>query len=244
MREVWLTFEKFFVRKVVLSTNPTSNEFTALAIYGEFEELAFCTSGDKKWTKLKVPRFGEDVMSHEGKFYVLTDRREVWISDATSLPKMMRIAPPPPRCVPNACWLVRMTSGELAFANIKFKWKPIVGDPEGRDYYKAAHFVVFTLDQTQLKWTVVTSIGDDAFFIGKNNSLSISSQNLPTGWKHNCIYFSDAYTEGHIDGIVGGYDNVTYNLENRRIESIPGYVISDSLLVSPAPIWVIPNPAA
>jgi len=40
-------FRNVFVRKVVLSTNPTSNEFTALAIYGEFEELAFCTSGDR-----------------------------------------------------------------------------------------------------------------------------------------------------------------------------------------------------
>jgi hypothetical protein len=90
-------FRKVFVRKVVLSTNPTSNEFTALAIYGEFEELAFCTSGDKKWTKLKVPRFGEDVMSHEGKIYVLTDRREVWISDAPST--MMRIAKDDENCV-------------------------------------------------------------------------------------------------------------------------------------------------
>jgi hypothetical protein len=64
-------FQKVFVLKVVLSSNPTFNEFTAMTIYGEFEELAFCTSGEKKWIKLKVSCFGEDVMSHEGKFYVL-----------------------------------------------------------------------------------------------------------------------------------------------------------------------------
>ncbi|XP_059462084.1 putative F-box protein At5g55150 [Corylus avellana] len=234
-------FRKVFVNKVVLSSNPVSNEYTAIAIYGEFEELAFCRSGDKKWSRLNIPGYGDDVMSHEGKFYVLNISKGVWIGDATSLPKMTRIAPP--QHTPNACWLVRMTSGELAFVNIRFEWKPLVDDPKGREYYKTTHFVVYKLDQRRLKWNEVTSIGDDAFFIGKNNSLSVSSQNLPNGWRKNCIYFSDAYTEGHIDGIVGGYDNIVYNLETRRIESIPGYVVSDSLLVSPAPIWVIPNPS-
>jgi hypothetical protein len=43
-----------------------------------------------------------------------------------------------------------------------------------------------------LNWIEVTSIGDDiAFVIGKNNSFSISPQNLPSGWNSNCIYFTD-----------------------------------------------------
>ncbi|KAE8021878.1 hypothetical protein FH972_007728 [Carpinus fangiana] len=198
-------FRECFIQKVVLLSNPTSNEFTAMAIYGELREFAFCRSGDKKWSKLMVPQFADNVLSYEGKFYVLSCTKEVWIGDATSLPKMTRIAPP---CFdPNDCWLVRMSS-----------------------------------DQSRFKWIKVTSIGDDAFFIGKNNSLFISSQNLPNDWRKNCIYFSNAYIEGHIDGIVGGYNNVMYNLKTRRIESIPGYVASDSLLVSPAPIWVTPNP--
>jgi hypothetical protein len=233
-------FRNYFVQKVVLLSNPTSNEFTAMAIYGELREFAFCRSGDKKWSKLMVPQFAEDVMSYEGKFYILSGTKEIWIGDATSLPKVTRIAPP--RSVPNDCWLVRMTSGEFAFASIRLKHRPIVNDPEERMYYETTHFVVYKLDQRRLKWIRVTSIGEDAFFIGKNNSLSISSQNLPNGWRKNCIYFSDAYIEGHFEGIVGGYDNVMYNLETRRIESIPGYVASNSLLVSPAPIWVIPNP--
>jgi hypothetical protein len=44
---------------------------------------------------------------------------------------MTKIAPP--QHTPNACRLVRMTSGELAFVNIRFDWKPVVEDPEGRD---------------------------------------------------------------------------------------------------------------
>jgi hypothetical protein len=64
-------------------------------------------------------------MSHEGKFDVLNIISEgVWIGDAASLPKMTKIAPP--QHFPNACWLVRMTSGELAFVNIRiFDYKPI-----------------------------------------------------------------------------------------------------------------------
>jgi hypothetical protein len=64
-------FRKVFVNKIVLSSNPVSNEYTAIAIYGEFGELAFCRSGDKKWSRLNSPRYGDDIMSHEGKLYVL-----------------------------------------------------------------------------------------------------------------------------------------------------------------------------
>lgn len=86
----------------MLSSNLASNEFTAMAIYDELREFAFCKSGDKKWSKLMVPRFTEDVMSYEGKFYVLSHSKEVWIGDATSLPKVTRIALP---CcdIPNEC---------------------------------------------------------------------------------------------------------------------------------------------
>jgi len=66
------------------------------------------------------------IWQKEEKLYILTGHREVWIGEATSLPKMVRTAPPPPWCVPNEYWLLQMTSNELAFVNIKFKLKTIV----------------------------------------------------------------------------------------------------------------------
>jgi hypothetical protein len=66
------------------------------------------------------------IWQKEEKLYILTGHREVWIGEATSLPKMVRTAPPPPWCVPNEYWLLQMTSNELAFGNIKFKLKTIV----------------------------------------------------------------------------------------------------------------------
>lgn len=113
--------------------------------------------------------------------------------------------------------------------------KPIVDDDPsyGRKYYRATHFLVYKLDQRRLKWNEVKSIGDEAFFIGRKNSSSIASQNLPTGWRKNCIYFADDY--GHGEGKLG-----VYNLEKKRNETMPG-CDSDSMSVWPPPIWVIPN---
>lgn len=112
-------FREVFLNKVVLSSNPASNDqYTAMAIYGQFTGLAFCKSEDKKWNKIKVPPFGKDVMSHEGKFYLSSALGEVWVGDATSLPKMTRLAPPPPWQLSIDCWLVRMTCGEVALVNI------------------------------------------------------------------------------------------------------------------------------
>ena len=43
-----------------------------MAIFGEFSELAFCKYGDKKWTLIDTERqfVEQDIISHEGKFYV------------------------------------------------------------------------------------------------------------------------------------------------------------------------------
>ncbi|KAG6701832.1 hypothetical protein I3842_07G005300 [Carya illinoinensis] len=239
-------FRRAFIRKIVLSSSPTSNEYTTMAIYGEFAELAFCRSGDKKWTRYlrndpEEPDFYFDIISHEGKFYVLNERGEIWVGDGTSLPKMTRLAPSPPRSLPDHCWLVRMTSGDFVLLNRSPKWESISHNIPMLFRYKTTHFRIFKFDQKEVKWSKLTSIGNDAFFIGMNSSLSFSSQNLPIGWRGNCIYFTDAYTEGHQEGIIGGYDNGVYNLEDKSVEPLPGFV-SDSLLVWPLPIWVTPNP--
>jgi hypothetical protein len=228
-------FRKAYLHKVVLSTSPTSNEYIAMAIYGYFTYLAFCKSGDKKWTQVQPVQNYEDVISHDGKFYALAVGGSIWVGDATSLPKMMRFEPSFRLQLEYKRSFVRMTSGELVIVGRLLEWKRI----GWKRYLITTHCRIFKLDQRRLKWSKVISIGDDAFFIGRNNSLSISSQNLPSGWSKNCIYFTDDFTEGglHEDGI----DNGMYDLKNRRIEAMPGYV-SDSVAVWPGPIWVVPNP--
>ncbi|KAG2720757.1 hypothetical protein I3760_02G050000 [Carya illinoinensis] len=95
-------------------------------------------------------------------------------------------------------------------------------------------------DKKELKWSKIASIGNNAFFIGTISSLSFSSQNLPIGWRGNCIYFTYAYTKGHQEGIIGCYDNGVYNLEDKSIEPLLGFV-SNSLFVWIPPIGVTPN---
>ncbi|KAK7833791.1 f-box/kelch-repeat protein [Quercus suber] len=55
----------------LLSSSPTSNEDMAMAIFGEFAELAFYKNGDKKWNLIqREGRHRElDIISHEGTFY-------------------------------------------------------------------------------------------------------------------------------------------------------------------------------
>ncbi|KAK7840480.1 hypothetical protein CFP56_016666 [Quercus suber] len=85
---------------------------------------------------------------------------------------------------------------------------------------------------------MVKNIGDNVFFVGINDSLSISSQNLAK-YKGNCIYFTDDYFDCHREGIVGGHDMGVYNVEDRSIKPLPVY----NYYVWPPPIWVSPNPA-
>nr|POE88857.1 putative f-box protein [Quercus suber] len=48
--------EEYLIFRVVLSSSPTSNECRAMAIFGEFSELAFCKYGDNKWTLIDTER--------------------------------------------------------------------------------------------------------------------------------------------------------------------------------------------
>lgn len=226
-----------FICKVVLSSSPTSDgKYLAMAIHGEFRDLALCRSEDKKWTycqkdDLEIPNIQLDIMSYEGKFYVLSGRGVIWVGKGASLPKMTRLAPSPPRHHDfDPCWLVRMTSSEFVVLNKSKKWKTISHNSEELLHYKTNYFNIFKFNKKELKWTRITSIGNDAFFIGMNSLFSISLQNLHTGWRGNCIYFTDDYIDGQQEGIIGGYDNDIYKLENKRVESLPGFVF-DSLLV-------------
>ncbi|KAG6647134.1 hypothetical protein CIPAW_07G057800 [Carya illinoinensis] len=224
-------------KKYCLLAIPTSDgKYLAMAIHGEFRDLALCRSEDKKWTycqkdDLEIPNIQLDIMSYEGKFYVLSGRGVIWVGKGASLPKMTRLAPSPPRHHDfDPCWLVRMTSSEFVVLNKSKKWKTISHNSEELLHYKTNYFNIFKFNKKELKWTRITSIGNDAFFIGMNSLFSISLQNLHTGWRGNCIYFTDDYIDGQQEGIIGGYDNDIYKLENKRVESLPGFVF-DSLLV-------------
>ncbi|KAE9611983.1 putative F-box domain-containing protein [Lupinus albus] len=68
------SIQKTWLTKIVISSSP-SEDFMALAIYGEYNRLAWCKFGDTKWTNFSTLEMFKivlkDVMFYEGKVYAL-----------------------------------------------------------------------------------------------------------------------------------------------------------------------------
>ncbi|KAL2540053.1 F-box protein SKIP23 [Abeliophyllum distichum] len=91
-----------FVRKIVMSSNPcketNNHDCVIMAIYGEYEVLAFARLGDKVWTNITVPsRCYEDIVYYNGKFYAVDCHGVVVVCDLddTNGPKATVVAPAP-----------------------------------------------------------------------------------------------------------------------------------------------------
>ncbi|KAF5185985.1 hypothetical protein FRX31_024430 [Thalictrum thalictroides] len=85
-----------YVKKVVLSSNPSSNpKYVALAIVGEFCQLAFFKPGDKAWTSLDVNyKLVEDIIYYQKQFYFLDFNGRVYSCDFNHpLPRVQELAP-------------------------------------------------------------------------------------------------------------------------------------------------------
>ncbi|CAN0857699.1 hypothetical protein LINGRAHAP2_LOCUS6880 [Linum grandiflorum] len=88
----------------------------------------------------------------------------------------------------------------------------------------------------------VTSLGNNALFLGANSSTLVStSDGTYQGIRGNRIYYTDNYWEQQKPHVSGGFDIGVFNLENNSIEAFEGYQHYPSL-VWPPPVWVLPNP--
>ncbi|KAH0690386.1 hypothetical protein KY290_018621 [Solanum tuberosum] len=118
---------------------------------------------------------------------------------------------------------------------------PIADEREVQDdeyTYGTRNFRVFQVDLAAGKMAETRELGDTAFFLGANTSLSVQASQFP-GIKPNHIYFSDyyfvtylAYEEG------GGLDMGVFNLADGSIQ--PHYN-GVSLSHFCPPTWVTPT---
>ncbi|CAA2961550.1 Hypothetical predicted protein [Olea europaea subsp. europaea] len=122
-----------------------------------------------------------------------------------------------------------------------------VEDAEGIDKeeekarYYTTGFSVLRLDECHeegnnyaYRLTEVTSLGDQALFIGSNVSTSIASSECI---KPNCIYFTDDNCELYLDEPGGGgHDMGIFNMENGTIQL--NYAGESRSYISP-PLWCI-----
>ncbi|PIA25255.1 hypothetical protein AQUCO_12000002v1 [Aquilegia coerulea] len=109
--------------------------------------------------------------------------------------------------------------------------------------YTTIKFSVYRLHQTNdlFEWVEVQSLGNQMLFLGRNTSISVSTDDIP-GLKGNCIYFIDdmwPYFAFGIDSVPSLLDNGVFYLDDGHIEKF--YTPSDSDLIKSQPFWITPS---
>lgn len=232
----------FLLRKVILSSSPTSMDFVAVALYGEYGHLAYCKRGDKKWSLIdnKFPTC-DDIIFHEGQLYALKCNGQLMVCDIDSClkPIVTEVAPAYTRIPGGDKFLVGSSSGLMMIRRCIHVDRCSISNEEIYSS-KTLSFMIFKLDTSGRNWYQVQSLGDDVLFLGLNSSLAISSHDYPV-YKRNCIYFTDVNYNFGLKGTGRPFDEGVFCLDEKKIEPLPTYS-SDLNEVWPAPIWVTPNP--
>ncbi|KAF8405484.1 hypothetical protein HHK36_010391 [Tetracentron sinense] len=191
-----------FLKKVILSSSPSSadGDYIVMAILNETGLLAFCRKGDLLWTVMaEALPYYEDVIYYKGLFYAVDKHGRVAICDVHSLSSMVTIIEPTLLSSGDILYLVN-SSGEILLVSRYLE----PGHAAAAEFYKTCRFEVFKLDPSRLKWDEVKSLDDHMLFLGKNSSLSLLASDF-SGFKGNCIYFTDDYTEANYDGVDNGH---------------------------------------
>ncbi|PHU28150.1 hypothetical protein BC332_00243 [Capsicum chinense] len=238
-----------FIWKAVLSANPShTSDYVLMVIEGDLRFRSFWRPGDLLWTRIRKQKFSTffiDVVYFDGRFYAINSNGSVhaWDFTGPERPKTHIIAQLPHTYVKQyyilhslgSLFVVVQRSG--SFMLPKDNW-----DSEEEETYvvyafETTDFLVFQVDLTTGKVTQTENIGDSAFFLGFNASLSVQASQFP-GIKANHIYFTDSYLDMYRHVIEGSLDMGVFNLADGSIRPYyEGFALSR---VCP-PIWVTPT---
>ncbi|GLU19706.1 hypothetical protein SLE2022_359400 [Rubroshorea leprosula] len=232
--------QETYIHKLVLSSSPL-DDYLALAIYGEFRQLAFCRRNDKKWTAAKMGFCClQDVIFYENKIYVVDDHAMVLVSGMSSLPNFTLIPVQHNRTM----WMISLFYLVGSSKGLMLVARHYETDNDELEVprpdvcsYQTTGFRVYLLESNQ--WSQIANLGGELIFIGYNASVLISSIDSPRP-KGNCIYYTDTQAELWEDD-YGGFDNGIFDLEEERIKGFEELHLH-SQLVCPPPIWVMPDP--
>ncbi|XP_015891092.3 F-box protein At2g26160 [Ziziphus jujuba] len=162
--------------------------------------LGFWKLGDDQWSFLAGERFYyHDIVSHKGQFYAV-DRWGLvdWIDSSSLNP--IQFSPRLPDDIDRPNWKKKQkhlidSCGDIylidKFLDEERVWNCL--EPPGLHYnYDATvvGFQVYKLDQEWGRWVEVKSLGDRAFLLSNDSSISFSTRDL-AGCKRNSIYFTD-----------------------------------------------------
>ncbi|KAK9268401.1 hypothetical protein L1049_000150 [Liquidambar formosana] len=220
--------------RVITSNRPSDPHCIFLAIHSDRGKLAICKAGDQDWTTLIITPFNilSDGIFHKGQFY-LVDRREnilrcEVIGPRFRFPRVRRLHLETPHYCRGYSYLVESRSGDLLLV-IRFTGREQQRPPQ--EPLRTLHFEVYKLDWSERRWSLVENLGDEAIFLGKYSSISVSAGSHSGECRANCIYFIDDTEEWHRTKDPR-HETGVYHMGNRymRIE----------WLYQSSPIWTSP----
>ncbi|KAF9609276.1 hypothetical protein IFM89_014470 [Coptis chinensis] len=193
-----------------------------------FVELAFCKPGDKEWTVLdQTHTLMSSVIYFQNQLFVLNIDGTVFNCDLNHPhPKLSVVVVAPYSYgvgdTLDERYLVEL-SGDLLLIR-DFVVESVYHD----------RFLVFKLDQLEVKWIKVKSLGGHSLFLGANSPLSLPAVEFP-GCKPDCIYFTDDYYLNCMTSHgVGPRDMGVFSLEDGTLEHFQ----MDGDMIFPPAIWL------
>ncbi|PIA29999.1 hypothetical protein AQUCO_03400001v1 [Aquilegia coerulea] len=238
------------IHKVAMSSSLITSDTIIMIIQDAGHSMAFYRFGgnQEKWvpaTQNQNHYNFQDITYHSGKFYAVHSNGYViaiqGLDDTETLPYGEQVISQHPGDLAPRYYILE-SSGDLL---VVLRYSVNLGEKDPNDMlqvrpFKTVGFKVFKIEfgVPDNKWVQIHNLGDRSLFLGYNSSFSLSSTHF-SGCKPNHVYFTDdlghcCYSEGH-----GGHDLGIFNLEDGGIETF--LYPSNTLLVTPPPIWFAPN---
>ncbi|KAM7268803.1 hypothetical protein ACFE04_010969 [Oxalis oulophora] len=242
--------------KAVASANPwdsKNHDFNRDCVIMAFYGIGYAASAkleDKIWTDITEPRVAlcYDVVNYKSQFYLLTyhslnaysvdgrqglpvPNQEVH-SIQTSTLFLQTIARFPKKLRAEFCYLVESLGELLLVCRFIYsnEW------PHRTKTFKVFKLIKNQNDEFEYEFIEVETLGNQALFLGRNASFSLSATS--TNWcRGNCIYFTDDlldFLKSNENG--AGHDMGIYNLRDGTIEK---HYKGESLSFFSTPFWYI-----
>ncbi|XP_034201771.1 uncharacterized protein LOC117616538 [Prunus dulcis] len=241
------------IRKVVLSSDPSRNNFVVVVIHETLNvptRLAFYQHGrggenTTPWTELEGSHdhYFDILLRNNGHLFALSIDYSIQVWDFgdtynnNNPTKIMHFRPSMARngihgtMMGDKKWLVK-SMGELLLVEREWLGDNIRGTEK---------FDVYKLNIAAKTWEKVECLRDCALFLAKNQpAMSLSTQKLPR-LKENSIYFADEYHEySHGGDIIDIHVRGVFNFETKVVKQ---YCITGAHNFSySSAVWIVPSP--
>ncbi|XP_059626765.1 probable F-box protein At1g44080 [Cornus florida] len=242
-----------FIRKAMLLSPPASDndgnivgdDCIVVAIY-ELAKLCFCRPGDQAWTGFGNEHLGvsfEDMILYNDQLYGVTDEYDLVLIELDPQPRGTKVTMPSPdghdrHSHPDSEFIYLVEScGELLMVVRHCRY------PTGNGSFPPCFttaFKVFKFDSSGPRWVEVDNLGDQMLFVGTSSGISFSAS-LFSGFRGNCIYFTDDNFWNIViifEGPKACRDLGVFSLDDGSIKSFFPTGSHSSLC---PPVWYMPS---